>query len=248
MCAHIDHLGEIFDAVQVLLADKGLFIFEVGYLRDVVANVFFDTIYHEHVDFHHVEPLVAFCRKHGLELVHAERVDIQGGGLRCYVQHVGGPFSTDTSVARLIAEEHSEGLHLPETFVSFGQRIEQRRIELVALLTGLKKQGKTIAGFGAPAKATTLMYHFGLNREIIEYIVDENPLKQGLYTPGLHIPVLHQGALITSKPDYLVVLAWNFAENIMRRYNSYAASGGRFIIPLPNLKLDGVFIDIQSGR
>jgi SAM-dependent methyltransferase len=239
VCAHIDDLGSIFDAVQILLANDGLFVFEVGYLRDVVCNAYFDTIYHEHVDFHHVEPLVSFCLLHGLQLVHVERVNIQGGSIRCYVQHNNGPYSIDPSVDNYIDDEHAAGLHLPETYRYLGLRIEQRRVELVSLLAGLKSQGKKIAAFGAPAKATTLMYHFGLSKNIIDFIVDENPLKQGLFTPGLHVPVVHPDALQNETPDYLVVLAWNFADNIMQRYGYYVEQGGRFIVPLPNLALYG---------
>lgn len=239
VCAHIDDLASIFDAVRTLLADDGLFAVEVGYLRDVVHNSYFDTIYHEHVDFHHVEPLVGFCRRHGLELVHAERIDIQGGSIRFYVQLQNGPHTIDDSVAMLIAQEHDYGLHKAETFTIFGKRIEQRRVELVAFLDGLKRQGKKIAAFGAPAKATTLMYHFGLSKDVIDFIVDENPLKQGLFTPGLHVPVLHEKALMEQRPDYVIVLAWNFAENIMKRFDEYARRGGRYIVPLPNLSLYG---------
>lgn len=239
VCAHIDDLGAIFDAVKVLLAPDGLFVFEVGYLLDVMNNVFFDTIYHEHVDYHHVEPLIGFCQRHGLELAHVDMVDIQGGSIRCFVQHAGGPRAVDGSVAGAVEREHAQGLHRAETFLAFGRAIDQRRLELVSLLRGLKAQGRSIAAFGVPAKATTLLHYFGLSTDVIDYIVDENPLKQGLYSPGLGVPVVHQDRLEADRPDYLIILAWNFAQNIMARYWGYAEAGGRFIVPLPNLALAG---------
>ncbi len=108
---------------------------------------------------------------------------------------------------------------------------------MISLLSGLRSAGKTIAGFGAPAKATTLMYHFGITKDIISFIVDDNPLKQGLYTPGLHIPVVDSSHLYEKQPDYLIILAWNFAESIIRKHEKFLRSGGRFIVPLPELRV-----------
>jgi SAM-dependent methyltransferase len=237
VCAHIDNLASVFDGVRALLADGGRFVFEVGYLYDVIANTYFDTIYHEHVDFHRVGPLRRFCKTRGLELIAAERVDIQGGSIRCIAQLSGGPAKIEDSVERLIALEEQSGLDKPETFKAFAERINQRRVELTALLRGLKQSGKNIGAFGAPAKATTLMYHFGLSTDIVDYIVDDNPLKQGLYSPGLHVPVVHPRTLRDQRPDYLVILAWNFAASVMSRNRAYSEQGGRFIVPLPNLSL-----------
>jgi hypothetical protein len=144
----------------------------------------------------------------------------------------------DDSIEALIAEERAAGLDLPETFIHFGEKIARRRDELTALLGGLKARGKTIAAYGAPAKATTLMYHFGIDRSVIEYIVDDNPIKQVLLTPGLHVPILAPDTLYERKPDYVLLLAWNFAESLVAKHRNYA---GRRPLhrPLPDLALVG---------
>jgi len=237
VCAHIDDLRGVIEGVRALLAPDGQFVFEVGYLLDVYRKTLFDTIYHEHVDFHHVEPLKRFFAENGLKLLHAERSDIQGGALVGYVG--SAETQEDRSVDELIVLEHQAGLHLAETYHRWGRAIEQRGEELMALLRGLKASGKSIAAYGATAKATTLMYHFGLDGSVLDYIVDDNPLKQGLFTPGLHIPVRSPDELYRRKPDYVLVLAWNFAAPIIAKHRHYAGELSRFILPLPNLSLIG---------
>jgi len=238
VCAHIDDFRGVIDGVSSLLAPDGQFVFEVGYLLDVYLKTLFDTVYHEHVDFHHVEPLKRFFSGRGLNLIHAERSDIQGGALVCYV---GSPAAgkNDASVDELIALEHEAGLHRAETFRRWEAAIAQRGSELMVLLRGLKAKGKSIAAFGAPAKATTLMHHFNLDSSVLDYIVDDNPLKQGMFTPGLHIPVYSPEVLYQKKPDYVLLLAWNFAAPIIKKHSRYAGDDSRFILPLPNLAIIG---------
>ena len=221
VCAHIDDLRDVVDGVRTLLAPDGQFVFEVGYLLDVYSKTLFDTIYHEHVDFHHVEPLKRFFDGRGLKLLHAERSDIQGGAL---VGYVGTPATgqADSSVNELIALEHEAGLHRADTFRRWADMIRQRGEELMTLLRGLKAKGKSIAAYGAPAKATTLMYHFGLDSSVLDYVVDDNPLKQGMFTPGLHIPVHSPDELYRQKPDYVLLLAWNFAAQLVEKHRHYA--------------------------
>ena len=149
-------------------------------LRDVYENTLFDTIYHEHLSYHTVKPLVAFFGRHGMQLIDAHRVDTHGGSLRGIAQREGGPHTVDGSVARLVAEEEALGLDRAGTFVDFGTRVDALRDELLEILHELKTAGRSIAGYGAPAKATTLMFHFGLGPEVIDFIVDDSPLKQGL--------------------------------------------------------------------
>ena len=237
VCAHIDDLNSVIGGVQALLAEDGQFVFEVGYLLDVYKKTLFDTIYHEHLDFHHVEPLDRFFTDNGLRLVHVEQSDIQGGAL---VGYVGSSSSSVTpSVKALIELEHAAGINQADTFRRWGLQITQRGEELMALLRGLKVMGRSIAAYGATAKATTLMYHFGLDGTVIDYIVDDNPIKQGMYSPGLHIPVLSPDVIYEKKPDYIVILAWNFASSIIEKHRHYAGFKSRFIVPLPNLILVG---------
>ena len=235
--AHIDDLGGVTDGVCALLAPDGLFSFEVSYLGDVFTDTLFDTIYHEHLSYHSVRPLIPFLAAHGLELIEAVRVPTHGGSLRGIAQRSGGPRRAGDSVARILAYERDLGLDRAATFHAFAARIEERKRDLAGLLAARKAQGRRIVGYGAPAKATTLMYHFGLGRDALDYIVDDSPLKQGLYSPGLHVPVRPARALEEDRPDDIVILAWNFADPIMKKLQSHHQAGIRFIVPLPEVKL-----------
>jgi len=235
--AHIDDLRGVVQGIKTLLAPDGVFAFEVSYLLDVYENTLFDTIYHEHLDYHSVKPLILFFRANGMELIEAIRVPSHGGSLRGVAKMSEDPYSVGSSVKEAVALEEKLGLHKAVTFVQFGQNIDQLKKELGQLLRKLKAAGKSIAGFGAPAKATTLMYHFGIGPDLIDFIIDDSPLKQGLYSPGLHIPVLPASAIAERKPDYLVLLAWNFAGPIMQKNQSYRQQGGHFIVPIPKVEI-----------
>ncbi len=235
--AHVDDLAGLRDGVRELLAPDGIFVFEVSYLADVVEKTLFDTIYHEHLAYHSVKPLRRFFEVGGMDLFAVERIDVHGGSLRGIAQAAGGPHADDGSVAALAAEEEGAGLDSAETFRDFAGRIRRLGGELNRLVSKIKADGKTIAGFGAPAKATTLMHHFGIGADVIDFIVDDNPLKQGLYTPGQHIPVLPPQALYDRRPDYAIVLAWNFAPSIIAKHSAFRDRGGRFIVPLPKLEV-----------
>lgn len=235
--AHIDDLSGVMAGVRELLADDGVFVFEVSYLVDVIEKNLFDTIYHEHLDYHTVKPLIGFFRSHGLELIEVSRVDSHGGSLRGVVQRAGGSRPVDASVADAVCEEQALELDRPDTLRAFAGHIDGIKRELTGLLRELKQQGKRIAGFGAPAKATTLLYHFGFEPGIIDFIVDDSPLKQGLYSPGMHIPVVPSSELYAKKPDYVVILAWNFAQPIIDKHAAFREQGGRFIVPLPKVEV-----------
>lgn len=235
--AHVDDLAGVARGVRALLAEDGVFVFEVSYLVDVTEKTLFDTIYHEHLAYHSVQPLLRFLEANDLELIEAIRVDSHGGSLRGVAQPKGGPRPVGASVAEAVALERRLGLDRAETFHAFARDIEALKDELGALLRRLKGEGRSIAGFGAPAKATTLLYHFGIGPDIIDFIVDDSPLKQGLFTPGMHIPVLPGTAIAERKPDYLVVLAWNFAQPIIAKQAAFREAGGRFIVPLPKVEV-----------
>lgn len=237
MFAHVDDLAGVVEGVKTLLDPAGVFVFEVSYLVDVFEKTLFDTIYHEHLSYHSVKPLVAFFAGAGMELIAARRMDVHGGSLRGTVQLSGGPHAADGSVEKLIAQEETLGLDKAATLRAFARRIDALKAELTALLDDLAAGGKRIAGYGAPAKATTLMYHFAIGPERIDFIVDDSPLKQGLFSPGLHIPVVGPDALAAEHPDYLLILAWNFADPIMEKMRAFKGRGGRFILPLPEVKV-----------
>jgi SAM-dependent methyltransferase len=234
--AHVDDLHGFVDAVKAILADDGTFVFEVSYLVDVFDKTLFDSIYHEHLSYHLVKPLVTLFQRNDMELVDVQRVSSHGGSLRGFAQRKAVARKQPT-VDALIETEATLGLHSPAAYRTFSENIEQRKNESRSFLDRLRGEGRRVVGFGAPAKATTLMYHFGLGTDVLEYIVDDSPLKQGLFTPGLHVPIVPSARLYESKPDYMLILAWNFAEPIMRTHKAFSDLGGKFIVPLPTLKV-----------
>ena len=172
-----------------------------------------------------------------MELIEIIRIDTHGGSIRGIAQVKNGPYSIGESVKSAIRIEKELHLDKAETYQTFAKNINEIRDKFQTLIRQLKRENKTIAGYGAPAKATTLIYHFGLDQSSIDFIVDDSPLKQGLYSPGKHIPVLPSQAIYEKKPDYLIILAWNFAESIMEKHEAYRMNGGHFIVPLPTLKV-----------
>lgn len=235
--AHSDALEDIADGVGAILAPQGVFVFEVSYLADVYEKNLFDTIYHEHLAYHSVRPLLSFFEVRGLHVFDAERVDTHGGSIRVYVQTGRGGRERSERLLNIVADEEALGLFDPQTYVGWGDRIKQHGKDLRGTLEAMRAQGKRIAGFGAPAKATTLMHQFGVDKTLVEFIIDDSPLKQGLYSPGLHLPVLAPSALGERAPECLLILAWNFADSIIARHGDYIANGGTFIVPLPELRI-----------
>ena len=232
-CAHIDNLFDVVSGVEHWLDKDGIFVLEVGYFVDVYNNTWFDTIYHEHVDYHTVAPFEKLFAKVGMEVISVQRISPQGGSIRVMNKKIGGKFQRDDSVNKLIALESKLGLNKVETLREFDSNIRAVSEELQKLVHSLKNKGYSIAGFGAPTKATTLMAHFGIDENILDFIVDDNPLKQGLYTPITHIPVLSANELYKRKPDYVLILAWNFAKPIMKMHIKYSKEIGKFILPMP---------------
>ncbi|NRA46831.1 MAG: class I SAM-dependent methyltransferase [Oligoflexales bacterium] len=235
--AHIDNIGSVAEGIKHMLSPDGVFVFEVSYLLDVVQKRLFDTIYHEHLDYHSVFPLVRFFSGYGLRLCHVERVKTHGGSLRGFVCHADSERKTNESVHNFIEEEETEGIFKDKTYNNLSEEINDIGVHLREILMQAKKKGEQVVGFGAPAKATTLMHHLQIGRELIEYIVDDSPWKQGLYTPGLHVPVVDNSKLYKDKPEYIVVLAWNFADPIIKKHTELKKYGCKFVVPLPHLKI-----------
>lgn len=234
--AHADDLSDMADGVRTLLAPDGCFVFEVSYLLDMIQGMVFDFIYHEHLCYHSVKPLVSFLGQHGMVLIDAQRIPTKGGSLRCITQPAEASRSQSLTIAQMLELEASIGLDRPEIFKSFAVKIESVKNQLVRLLSDLKGKGETFAGYGASATVTVLLYHFGL-RDFITFLVDDNPLRQNLFSPGYHIPVLSPDAIYKKKPDYVVILAWRFAQPIISKHQAFLKQGGHFIIPLLKLKV-----------
>jgi SAM-dependent methyltransferase len=230
--AHNDHLGAMAGAIAAMLANDGAFVFEVSYLLDTVEGLVFDFIYHEHLCYHSVKPMDAFLRHHGMQLFDVERVTSKGGSLRGFAQKLGGPRPVSPSVAEFVAREEAAGLYDPATYQRYIDRVNQLRDQTLARLQACKAQGMTIAGYGASATVTTLLHHFRIGK-LMDFLVDDNPIRHGTVSPGFQVPVYHPEALYTSKPDLVVVLAWRFADAILRAQANYLRQGGTFLIPLP---------------
>ena len=234
--ANIDDLQDIVEGIRTLLSEDGLFVFETGYLVDMLEHTLVDLIYHEHLSYESVRSLQPFFRDNGMELIDVERIPVKGGSLRGFVQHKGGPRSVSPHVAELIALEERLGVDRSEPFLAFADKIKGTKSELGTLLAELKADGKSIAGYGAAVGSTTLIYYLGISNEL-SYLVDDDSAKWGLYSPGHHIPVMPSSALSEKQPDYVVILAWRYADPIINKHRAYLDAGGHFILPLPDPKV-----------
>ena len=236
--AHIDNPISFLEGVRILLSrDDGVFSFEVSYLREVINNNYFDTIYHEHLDYHTLLPLKKLMLRCGFEIIDAIPINTHGGSLRVISQLKGGKYTISSSVERLIKEEKILGLDSLVTYQKFSENIYDVGKKLKQVLKEIKLQGKSIIGYGAPAKATTLMHHFEIGEDIVDFIVDDSEWKHYLYTPGKGIPIVPQNFIRDKNPDYILILAWNFSKSIIEKNSEFKSKGGKFIIPLPEVKI-----------
>ncbi|VTT99826.1 Uncharacterized protein OS=uncultured bacterium GN=ACD_60C00028G0026 PE=4 SV=1: Methyltransf_13: Methyltransf_23: Methyltransf_14 [Gemmataceae bacterium] len=234
--AHSDQLPAMADGVRLLLDRDGLFTFEVSYLLDIVQKTLFDTVYHEHLCYHSVRPLRAFFARHGLELVDARRIPTKGGSLRGTVQLAGGPRSVSPEVGKLVEWEALTRLHSPETFRAYARRIEAAKEQFGPLLDRCRAAGKVVAGYGASPTVTTLIDQFDLAGRL-DFLVDDNPVKQHTFSPGHHLPVYPSDAIYEREADVVAVLAWQYAAPIAAKHRKFSDAGGRFVVPLPQLQV-----------
>jgi hypothetical protein len=234
--ANVDDLEDFTEGLSSLLAPEGVLICETGYLLDLLQNRLVDTIYHEHLGYFSLKPLDLFFRRHGMEIVEAERIPTKGGSLRVMVQRRGGSRKVLPSVKELIELETTLGIDRPEPFRCLAAGLDIVKQRLVSLLQGLKAQGKTIAGYGASVGVTTLLHYFDLGG-MLDFLADDNPVKQGLCSPGHHIPVYAPAMLYERKPDYLLILAWRYAGPILQKHQTYLDQGGHVVIPLPEVRV-----------
>ena len=234
--AHVPQQNEFVRGIGNLLSDEGVAVIEVPYLRDLVEKCEFDTIYHEHLCYFSVTALNNLFARNGLEIVDVERIPIHGGTLRLFVSNQG--VSTGSGAVQAILTDESEiGMDRYGYYEGFAQRIEALKTSLRKTLIDLNSQGKTIAGYGAAAKGAVLLNYFELGSAEISYVVDRNPAKQSRFMPGVQIPISSPARLLGQKPDYLLLLAWNFADEIIRQQAEFAETGGKFIIPVPEVKI-----------
>jgi SAM-dependent methyltransferase len=230
--AHISDLDDLMLAVELLLDKRGVFIIEAPYLVNLIKNLEYDTIYHEHLSYLSVKPLVLFFARFGMEVFEIDQRDIHGGSFRVYVARTGmRPVSP--VVASLIKQEEEMGVHTLGVLNDFALAVQQNRRELIWLLQELKHKGERIAGVSAPAKGMTLLNYCKIGTETLDFVTEKSTLKIGRFTPGTHIPVAPDSRLIDEMPGYALLLAWNFSVEIMNNLLAYSQKGGKFIIPIP---------------
>lgn len=234
---HIGDLDTFTQGVVELLDDSGVFIVEVPHAQEVVALNQFDGIYHEHVSQFTAKAFVDHLRRFGLEVFQIHSLGVHGGSMRVFSRKQSSKTALPPAVAAWIAAEQGKGLFEAATYDAFFDRVQQIKIDLLAILKKLKGEGKRIVGYGASARGNTLLNYFGIGPELLDYMVDRNTLKQGLYTPGMHIPVFGAEKLLTDKPDYMLLLAWNFADEVIKQQAEYQRLGGKFIIPIPTPRI-----------
>jgi SAM-dependent methyltransferase len=233
---HIPEVHDFLEGIKIALAPGGVFIIEVHYLVDMLEQVAFDTIYHEHVSYWALGPMTRLFEKHGMQVVRAERLALHHGQLRVTVRRKenGRP---ERSVQEILDMEGRRRLHVFKTYQRFAQKTQRIKEDLRRRLEAYRAQGERVVGYGAPAKGNTLLSFLGIGPDLIEYIVDRSPLKQGRYAPGVHIPIVSTERLLTDQPDYVVLFAWNFADEVRAQQAEYRRRGGKFIIPVPNVRV-----------
>jgi SAM-dependent methyltransferase len=234
--AHVPAINDFLKAVKAALAATGVAVFEFPYLKHLLDRTEFDTIYHEHVFYYSLSAIEKLSKRADLELFDATHQTVHGGSLRVFLQNKGTHPVTNR-VGVLLDEEKREGLTGENRYQSFSQKVIVLREELRAHLYERKQSGNRIAAYGAPAKGNTLLNYCGMGTELIDFTVDRSPYKQGRFLPGSRIPILSTEALTQKMPEFTVILPWNIADEIIAQQQEYLRRGGRFIIPIPKVKV-----------
>jgi len=236
--AHVPNLNDFIAGMQILLNPNGILTMEFPHVLQLIQENQFDTIYHEHFSYFSFLTVEKIFAAHNLTLFDVEELSTHGGSLRIYAKHdyAENPGITER-VKELKAKEIDAGLDLIETYITFGEKVKETKRKLLSFLLAAKVEGKSIVGYGAPAKGNTLLNYCGIGRDFIDYTVDRNPHKQGLFLPGTHIPIYDPDKVRETKPDYLLILPWNLKEEIMEQMSFISEWGGQFVVPIPEVQV-----------
>lgn len=234
MFAHVPEIVDFVKGLKIILKDRGTAVFESPYIEGLFENKF-DSIYHEHVFYYSLIALQNLFKKADLQIYDIEFVKMAGGSLRVFVSHPG-IYEISSNVTKLTNKERKNGLDRIETYRKMNTKIEKLKNDILSLLSGLKKEGKSIAAYSIPAKGVILLNYFNIGK-YLDFIVDKSPAKQNLYVPGTDMKVFEVKKIMESKPDYIFILAWNLWEEIIRQLDEYKKQGGKFIIPIPKITI-----------
>lgn len=235
--AHVDNIHEFVKGIEILLADYGAFVIEFPYLLDFIENCEFDTVYHEHLSYFGVKALVRLFEKTTLEIFSIQRMELDGGSLRVFVRKKQGNSKSYPEVENLMRLELKKKLNTLVPYKTFAKNVRTKKNQFKRLLSELRKKKRKIVGYGAPAKGNTFLNYCKITNKDILYVVDSTTYKQGLYLPGTHIPIYREDKIYSETPDYLIILAWNFAEEIMKKNSALKEKGVKFILPHQDFKI-----------
>lgn len=231
-------LNDFVEGLKILLKPDGVITLEFPHLLKLIELNEFDTIYHEHFSYFSMLTTIRFMEAHGLRVFDVEELKSHGGSLRVYAHRAESSAHTlQPSVAKVLADEEKAGLSSPAGYESFARQVRETKMALVEFLLQAAKEGKSVAGYGAPGKSATLLHYCGIGKDLIAYTVDRSPYKQGRFLPGNHIPIFHPDRIRETKPDYVVILPWNLKDEIMEQLRFIREWGGRFVVPIPRVTI-----------
>jgi hypothetical protein len=234
---HIENLHDLMKGIEILIDDKGIFVFEVPYLIDLMKNLEFDTIYHEHLSYFSILPIINLLERYGLEVFDIQKQSVHGGTMRVFVSRKNN-FNIESSVEEFINLEHEFGLEKIQTFENFSEQVIEIKSKLLELIKNLKKEKMSLFGYGASAKGNVLLNFCKLDNNILDFIIDTTPTKQGKFTPGTHIPILPPDRIKEKgEGDTALLLAWNYKFQILEKEKSFRTKGGKFLVPFPTPEL-----------
>jgi len=228
--AHTEDIKTIIEGVRDLLTEDGVFIIEVHHLMNLILNNEFDTIYHEHISYFSLSSLIHLFNLYDMTIIDVREISNHGGSLRVFIKKTGTP---SDNVFKIIDKEKELGLYSLDTYNNFSEKVNDIKDELIDTLKNLKENGNRITGYGATAKGNILLNYCNIGPDILDYISDRTPFKCGKYSPGMHIPIISEDKFHDDNPDYVLLLAWNYKDNILIKEDKFRKNGGKFIIPIP---------------